>query len=199
MLSALLAGCADSPRPGQSGQDGPPAITLNFDGEAVPFEPTYATFSTYRKNLVLTDAAIANPQERVPATVHRILLANYDLQAARAGLEDFRRIHSPGQFRVDIQIEAGMDTPADAPIRPASTGRRRRLSTGSARCSSPDTGTVGIRSRYWEAARPVAWCGSCRQPRWKSLRKSTLPMPMEASAVLSRHIASRRLHERTHP
>lgn len=126
MLSALLAGCADSPRPGQSGQDGPPAITLNFDGEAVPFEPTYATFSTYRKNLVLTDAAIANPQERVPATVHRILLANYDLQAARAGLEDFRRIRSPGQFRVDIQIEAGMDTPADAPIRP---GEYRPAST----------------------------------------------------------------------
>ena len=118
VLAALLAGCGDKPPPEPVQSDRPPALTVAFGEQTFAFEPTYAAFATLRRNLILTESAIVNRPERVPATVHRIYLANYDLQLTDPAQQDYRRIDADGQLRVEIQIEADRDAPADAPVRP---------------------------------------------------------------------------------
>lgn len=81
-------------------------ISMKFDGKEVSFEPSYARFTTFKKGLILKDSDIQNKDERVDAVVHRIYLANYDLQLTDPSKQDYRRISSDGQHRVEIQIEA---------------------------------------------------------------------------------------------
>lgn len=124
IVAALLAGCRDKAPPQRSGEASPPspAITVEFGQQTFAFDPAYAKFATLRHSLILSDSAIANRAERVPATVHRIYLANYNLQLTDPARQDYRPIDAAGQFRVEIQIEAERDAPVDAPIRPGEYG-----------------------------------------------------------------------------
>jgi hypothetical protein len=81
-------------------------IAMKHDGREVSFEPTHARFATFKKGVILRDSDIQNKNERVAAVVHRIYLANYDLQLTNAAEQDYRRIRSEGQYRVEITIEA---------------------------------------------------------------------------------------------
>lgn len=81
-------------------------IAIKYGGKEVFLEPTYARFATFKKGLILKDSDIQNKNERVPAVVHRIYLANYDLQLTNAAEQDYQRIGSDGQHRIEIQIEA---------------------------------------------------------------------------------------------
>jgi len=121
-LAALLAGCGDTAPPEPVRNVSPPALAVAFGEQTFAFDPTYAAFTTLRRNLILTDSAIASRSERVPATFHRIYLANYDLQLTDPAQQDYRRIDADGQFRVEIQIEAEKDAPPDAPVRPGEYG-----------------------------------------------------------------------------
>lgn len=81
-------------------------ISMKFEGGEVFFAPSYARFATFKKGLILKDSDVQNKNERVQAIVHRIYLANYDLQLTDSSKQDYRRINSDGQYRVEIQIEA---------------------------------------------------------------------------------------------
>ena len=102
-----LFGCGGLNRSPQS--DAPKqkeAVKMRYEGKEVSFEPSYATFSTIRKGLILKPSDIHDKAERTDAVVHRIYLANYDLELTDAKKQDMRHINSDGQFRVEIQIEA---------------------------------------------------------------------------------------------
>jgi hypothetical protein len=81
-------------------------VSMKYEGKEISFEPKYAKFATIKKGLILKDSDIQSKNERVPAIVHRIYLANYDLQLTDSSKQDYRRISSDGEYRVEIQIEA---------------------------------------------------------------------------------------------
>jgi hypothetical protein len=90
---------------------------VKCDGKEVSFVSTYAKFATFKKGLILKDSDVSNKDERVPAVVHRIYLSNYDLRLANSEKQDYRRIDSEGQRRVEIQIEAERGATEDARLR----------------------------------------------------------------------------------
>jgi hypothetical protein len=92
-------------------------ISVRFEEKEISFEPTYAKFATFKKGLILNDSAIQNKNERVEATVHRIYLANYDLRLTDPSKQDYTRINSDGQYRVEIQIEAEKDAAENASLK----------------------------------------------------------------------------------
>lgn len=92
-------------------------ISMKFDGKEVFFEPSYARFGTFKKGLIQKVSDIQNKDERVESVVHRIYLANYDLQLTDPSKQDYRRISSDGQHRVEIQIEAEENSPENAQLK----------------------------------------------------------------------------------
>lgn len=112
----MISGCggsenqtAENPKT-ESGEK----ISIRFEGKEVSFEPSYARFATFKKGLILKDSDIQNKDERVESVVHRIYLANYDLQLTDPSKQDYRRISADGQYRVEIQIEAEKDAAENA-------------------------------------------------------------------------------------
>lgn len=92
-------------------------ISMKFDGKEISFEPSYARFATFKKGLIRNVSDIQNKDERVDAVVHRIYLANYDLQLTNPSKQDYRRISFDGQYRVEIQIEAEENAPENAQLK----------------------------------------------------------------------------------
>jgi hypothetical protein len=93
-------------------------ISMKFQGREVSFEPSYARFATFKKGLVQKVSDIQNKDEQVEAVVHRIYLANYDLQLTDPAKQDYRRISADRQYRVEIQIEAEENSPENAQLKP---------------------------------------------------------------------------------
>lgn len=112
---ALALGACDRVRTGNV--QGGDKISMKYDGKEVSFEPKHARFATFKKGLIEKISGIQNKNERVSAVVHRIYLANYDLQLTDAEKQDYRRIASDGQYRVEIQIEADESAVVEAPLK----------------------------------------------------------------------------------
>lgn len=100
-------------------------ISMKFDGEEISFEPSYARFTTFKKGLIQKTSDIQNKNERIEAVVHRIYLANYDLQISDPSKQDYRRISSDGQHRVEIQIEAEENAPENAQLKTGEYGYKK--------------------------------------------------------------------------
>ena len=116
LLSLFGCGGATKPDDAPKSKDAE-KISVKFENKEISFEPTYAKFATFKKGLILKDSDIQNKNERVEATVHRIYLANYDLKLTDPSKQDYTRIASDGQFRVEIQIEAEKDAADDASLK----------------------------------------------------------------------------------
>jgi hypothetical protein len=91
-------------------------VSTKFSNEEVSWEPTYATFATYKKGLILKDSDMHRKEDRLPAVVHDIYLANYDLQMTDAKKQDYKKINSAGQYRVEIRFEAKADAPENVSL-----------------------------------------------------------------------------------
>jgi hypothetical protein len=115
-LHLSLASCGGSVD-GEKVREEANTIHVKTNGKEVSFESTYARFATFKKGLILKDSDISNKDERIPAVVHRIYLSNYDLRLANSEKQDYRRIDSEGQRRVEIQIEAEQGAAEDARLR----------------------------------------------------------------------------------
>jgi hypothetical protein len=122
----VLAGCgaAETAEPATKAES-PKNISVRFEKRETAFDSNYARFATFRKGLILTDSAIHDKNERVDAVVHRIYLANYDLQLTDPSKQDYQRISSDGQFRVSIQIEADKDAPDNAALKVGEYGFKK--------------------------------------------------------------------------
>ncbi len=104
LIVAIFASCGgkdESPKSSTAS-----LVTMRYGGHEVSFEPTYTRFATFKKDLILKDSDIVKKDERVAAVVHRIYLANYDLQLTDPTRQDHRLIDAEGQYRIEIQIEA---------------------------------------------------------------------------------------------
>ena len=112
----LITGCGNETAETSKTESGE-KISIKFEDTQISFASGYAKFATFKKGLILTDSAIQNKNERVEATVHRIYLANYDLQLTDPNKQDYKRISSDGQYRVEIQIEAEKDAPENAALK----------------------------------------------------------------------------------
>ena len=113
----MICGCGGKETPETPKTGSAEKILMEFDGKEVSFQPSYARFATFKKGLILKDSSIQNKDERVESVVHRIYLANYDLQLTDSSKQDYRRIVSDGQNRVEVQIEAEKDAPETAPMK----------------------------------------------------------------------------------
>lgn len=82
------------------------SLRIRVDGRVLSIDPSYATFTTFKRGLILKESDITNKPGRRSGVVHRIYLANYDLELTDSRNQDFRRIDSEGQVRIEIQIEA---------------------------------------------------------------------------------------------
>lgn len=99
-------------------------LTLRFEDKEVSFEPSYAKFTTFKKNLIVNESAIRNKSEQIEATVHRIYLANYDLNLTDPNKQDYGRINAEGQYRVEIQIEAEKGASENAALKAGEYGQK---------------------------------------------------------------------------
>jgi hypothetical protein len=121
LAGALLAwvGCGTEPPPEPPPPSGP-SVTVRFDEDEVVFEPTDAVVTTFEKGLVVSDEAIGDASKTLPAVVHRIFLANYDLGLSAAGDYQTNPIapqHAEG-LRVEIQIEDQEGATPGSSLRP---------------------------------------------------------------------------------
>jgi hypothetical protein len=116
-LVILLFGCGETRNADTPKSESAEKISVKLENKEISFEPTYARFVTFKKGLILKDSTIQNKSERVEATVHRIYLANYDLQLTDPNKQDYRRTSSDGQYRVEIQIEAEKDAAENSAIK----------------------------------------------------------------------------------
>ena len=105
-LFLVFSGCGGTKTAEMPKAENPEKISMKYEGKEISFEPKFARFAIFKKGLIQKPSDIQNKSERVPAVVHRIYLANYDLQLQSAEKQDYRRINSDGQIRVEIQIEA---------------------------------------------------------------------------------------------
>lgn len=113
----LVSGCGRTEHADGGGPEPDvPGMVLDFGDAEVTLTPSYAGFATLRRKLTLTESANQNGSERVDAVVHRIYLANYDLELTDPANQDYRRIGEEGQLRVEIQIEADQSAPIDVPV-----------------------------------------------------------------------------------
>lgn len=119
VAACLFVGSCGGTRPtefARAEDDQVEQITMKFGGKEVSFQPNYGRFTTFRKGLILNDSDFQNEDDRVTAVVHRIYLANYDMQLTNAAGRDHRLIDSEGQYRVEIQIEADKDAADDSQL-----------------------------------------------------------------------------------
>jgi hypothetical protein len=116
-ITFLQFGCGERQTDEQPESESAEKISVKFENKEISFEPNYARFVTFRKGLILNDSAISNKSERVEATVHRIYLANYDLKLTDPNKQDYQRISSGGQYRIEIQIEAEKAAPENAALK----------------------------------------------------------------------------------
>ncbi len=104
-LILLTLGCTKD-TDDESNTDSNREIYVKVDGKEISFRPSYSAFASFRRGLILKESDITNKADRKSAVVHRIYLANYDLGLTDPRNQDYRRIDSEGQVRIEIQIEA---------------------------------------------------------------------------------------------
>jgi hypothetical protein len=112
-----LSGCGAGSAENASENKTSDVIFLKIGGEENSFVPSSAKFAAFKKGLMLNDSALANKNGPVEALVYRIYLANYDLKLTDPKKNEFERIGSNGQYRIEIQIEAERDAAVDAPLK----------------------------------------------------------------------------------
>jgi hypothetical protein len=117
VMTFFLFGCGETRNADAPKTENAEKVSVKFENKEISFEPTYARFATFKKGLILNDSAIQNKNERVEAVVHRIYLANYDLKLTDPAKQDYQRISSDGQYRVEIQIEAEKDAAENAALK----------------------------------------------------------------------------------
>lgn len=126
LLAALVAiSCACGAATQSPTEDPGSKISMKVNDREVSFEPTYARFATFKKDLILDTDGIHDKTKRVPSVVHRIYLANFDLALTDPGKSDLRPVKNAGEYLVEIQIEAAKDAAEDAPLRPGVYEYRR--------------------------------------------------------------------------
>lgn len=121
----LISGCGGSENQTAENPKNAEKISMKYEGKEVSFEPSYARFATFKKGLIQKVSDIQNKDERADAVVHRIYLANYDLQLTDPSKQDYRRISSDGKYRVEIQIEAEENAPEKVQLKNGEYGYKK--------------------------------------------------------------------------